>query len=115
MQRDEADDEALRSCNPLVLHTQLTENNSTSSELAKFEREDFKLRDHPTTRGIDWKSLPTLPDLLCGRIPGRESEKQITGVVNNIGLGAQFAAGGERVDVAANVRGLGREETGGRI
>src|SRR5205807_2722142 len=68
MQRDEADDEALRSCNPLVLHTQLMENNSTSSELAQFEREDFKLRDHPTTRGIDWKSLPTLPDLLCGRI-----------------------------------------------
>ena len=56
MQRDEFDDEALRCCTPLVLHTQLTENNSTSSELAQYEREDFKLRDHPTTRGIDWKS-----------------------------------------------------------
>ena len=109
MQRDEADDEALRSCNPLVLHTQLTENNSTSSELAQFEREDFKLRDHPTTRGIVWKSLPTLPDLLCGRIQGRESEKQITGFVNNIGLGAQFAAVGAKVYAAAKARGIGRE------
>ena len=97
MQRDEFDDEALLSCSPLVLHTQLTENNSTSSELAQFEREDFKLRDHPTTRGIDWKSLPTLSDLLCGRIKGRETTAQITGFVNNIGLGAQFAAVGAKV------------------
>src|SRR5499426_1550080 len=97
MQRDEFDDEALRCCAPLVLHTHLTENNSTSSELALYEREDFKLRDHPTTRGIDWKSLPTLSDLLCGRIKGRDSDSQITGFVNNIGLGAQFAAVGAKV------------------
>jgi alanine dehydrogenase len=109
MQRDEADDEALRTCSPLVLHTHLTENNSTSSELAEFEREDFKLRDHPTTRGIDWKSLPTLPDLLCGRIKSREKDDQITGFVNNIGLGAQFAAVGARVYAAAKIQGLGRE------
>ena len=109
MQRDEFDDEALLSCSPLVLHTQLTENNSTSSELAKFEREDFKLRDHPTTRAIDWKSLPTLPDLLCGRVKGRESAAQITGFVNNIGLGAQFAAVGKKVYDAAKAKGLGRE------
>ncbi len=109
MQRDEFDDEALLSCSLLVLHTQLTENNSTSSELAQFEREDFKLRDHPTTRGIDWKSLPTLSDLLCGRIKGREKDSQITGFVNNIGLGAQFAAVGAKVYAAAKAKGLGRE------
>jgi ornithine cyclodeaminase/alanine dehydrogenase-like protein (mu-crystallin family) len=109
MQRDEFDDEALRCCTPLVLHTQLTENNSTSSELAQYEREDFKLRDHPTTRGIDWKSLPTLSDLLCGRIKGRENAAQITGFVNNIGLGAQFAAVGAKVYAAAKAKGLGRE------
>ena len=48
MQRDEFDDEALMSCAPLVLHSQATENNVTSSALAHFERDDFKLRDHPT-------------------------------------------------------------------
>jgi alanine dehydrogenase len=109
MQRDEFDDEALRCCTPLVMHTQLTENNSTSTELAQFEREDFKLRDHPITRGIDWKSLPTLSDLLCGRIKGRDSDSQITGFVNNIGLGAQFAAVGAKVYAAAKAKGLGRE------
>ena len=67
------------------------------------------MRDHPKTRGIDWQSLPTLPDLLCGRIRGRESEQQITGFVNNIGLGAQFAAVGKKVYDAAKSKGLGRE------
>ena len=109
MQRDEFDDEALMSCRPLVLHTHATENNVTSSALAHFEGNDFKLRDHPITRGIDWKSLPTLPDLLCGRIKGREDDKQITGFVNNIGLGAQFAAVGKKVYDAAKAKGFGRE------
>lgn len=109
MQRDEFDDEALMSCRPLVLHTHTTENNVTSSALAHFEGDDFKLRDHPLTRGIDWKSLPTLPDLLCGRIKGREDDKQITGFVNNIGLGAQFAAVGKKVYDAAKAKGFGRE------
>src|SRR5262249_51635740 len=57
----------------------------------------------------DWKSLPTLSDLLCGRIKGRDSDSQITGFVNNIGLGAQFAAVGAKVYAAAKAKGLGRE------
>src|SRR5918999_645574 len=109
MQRDEFDDDALWSCNPLLLHTHATENNVTSSALAHFERDDFKLRDHPTDRGIDWKSLPTLPDLLAGRGAGRKRDDQITGFVNNIGLGAQFAAVGKKVYDAAKARGMGRE------
>ena len=109
MQRDEFDDEALLSCNPLVLHTHATETNVTSSALAHFERDDFKLRDHPKQRGIDWQALPTLPDLLAGRIKGRERDEQITGFVNNIGLGAQFAAVGKKVYDAAKIKGLGRE------
>jgi ornithine cyclodeaminase/alanine dehydrogenase-like protein (mu-crystallin family) len=109
MQRDEFDDEALLACKPLVLHTHATENNVTSSALAHFERDDFKLRDHPTDRAIDWKSLPTLPDLLAGKVKGRESDSQITGFVNNIGMGAQFAAVGKKVYDAAKAKGAGRE------
>jgi ornithine cyclodeaminase/alanine dehydrogenase-like protein (mu-crystallin family) len=109
MQRDEFDDEALLTCKPLVLHTHTTENNVTSSALAHFERDDFKLRDHPTQRGIDWQSLPTLPDLVCGRIRGRENDQQITGFVNNIGMGAQFAAVGKKIYDAARAKGAGHE------
>ena len=39
---------------------------------------------------------------------GRESDTQITGFVNNIGLGAQFAAVGAKVYAAAQAKGLGR-------
>jgi ornithine cyclodeaminase/alanine dehydrogenase-like protein (mu-crystallin family) len=109
MQRDEFDDEALLACNPLVLHTHATENNVTSAALAHFERDDFKLRDHPADRHIPWKSLPTLPELLVGKIKGRESDAQITGFVNNIGMGAQFAAVGKKVYDAAKAKGAGRE------
>jgi ornithine cyclodeaminase/alanine dehydrogenase-like protein (mu-crystallin family) len=109
MQRDEFDDEALLSCKPLVVHSHATENNVTSSALAHFERDDFQLRDHPTKRGIDWQTLPTLPDLLAGRVKGRESDEQITGFVNNIGVGAQFAAVGKKVYDAAKSKGVGRE------
>jgi len=109
MQRDEATDEALKRCEPLVLHTHLMEHNATSSLLKRFEKPGFELKDHPIKRGIDWKSLPTLADLVCGKIKTRERAEQITGFVNNIGLGAQFAAVGAKVYEAARARGLGRE------
>ena len=45
----------------------------------------------------------------AGRIKGRENAEQITGFVNNIGLGVQFAAVGAKVFEAAKEKGLGRE------
>ena len=109
MQRDEANDDALRRCNPLLVHTNLTENNSTSAELNRRAKAGFQFRDHPMARGIDWKALPTLPDLVAGKVKGRERSEQITGFVNNIGLGVQFAAVGAKVFEAAKAQGLGRE------
>lgn len=112
MQRDEADDDALRRCDRLFLHSRQLENNSTSSDLKRFAKPGFEIRDHPLQRGIDWDSLPTLPELVCGRVRGREQDSQITGFVNNIGLGAQFAAVGAKALEAARRLGLGREVPG---
>lgn len=109
MQRDEASDAALRRCNPLIVHTHLLENDATSADLRKYDRPGFELKDHPLKRGIDWKSLPTLPDLVVGRTPGRRSDAEITGFVNILGLGAQFAAVGAKVYEAARAQGAGRE------
>ena len=53
--------------------------------------------------------MPTLSELLVGRIKGRESDGQITGFVNNIGMGAQFAAVGKKVFDAAKAKGYGRD------
>lgn len=58
---------------------------------------------------FDFDSLPTLPDLITGKTPGRESPEQITCFLNNIGLGYQFAAAGAAVYRNARARGMGRE------
>jgi ornithine cyclodeaminase/alanine dehydrogenase-like protein (mu-crystallin family) len=58
---------------------------------------------------FDFGALPTLPDLITGKTPARESAGQITCFLNNIGLGYQFAAAGAVVYRNALARGLGRE------
>jgi ornithine cyclodeaminase/alanine dehydrogenase-like protein (mu-crystallin family) len=58
--------------------------------------------------GIDFKSLPTLPDLVLGRAR-RSSDAQVTCFMNNIGLGYQFAACGSVVYRKAKEQKLGHE------
>jgi alanine dehydrogenase len=58
---------------------------------------------------IDFKTLPTLPELICGRLGGRKSARDVTCFVNNIGLGYQFAAAGSLVYRKAKEVGLGHD------
>ncbi|HZN28969.1 MAG TPA: hypothetical protein VFB88_06370, partial [Xanthobacteraceae bacterium] len=58
---------------------------------------------------IDFKTLPTLPELVIGRVEGRRSDGEVTCFINNIGLGYQFAAAGSLVYRKAKERGLGQE------
>lgn len=58
---------------------------------------------------IDFKSLPTLPQLIAGHVKGRASDDQVTCFLNNIGLGFQFAAAGSVVYRKAKAQGLGRD------
>ena len=110
MQRDEAEDDAYEKSDVLVIHTHAMEHNFVSRDLVeRHDREGFEVRDHPIPRKIDWARLPTLGDLVARRIQGRTSDEQITCFVNNIGLGAQFAAVGARVYERARAQGLGRE------
>ncbi|MEE8074773.1 MAG: hypothetical protein V3T60_04015 [Candidatus Binatia bacterium] len=57
---------------------------------------------------IGSKKIDTLPDLLLGRVTGRDSEEQITATCNE-GTGVQFAAVALKVYEEAKARGLGRE------
>jgi alanine dehydrogenase len=59
--------------------------------------------------GIRWDEQPTLDQLVSGKVPGRQSEDEITCFNNNIGLGLQFGAVGAKVVEMAKERGLGRE------
>ena len=58
---------------------------------------------------IDFEKLPTLPELVVGRIAGRKSDDDVTCFINNIGLGYQFAAAGSVVYRKAKESGLGHE------
>jgi ornithine cyclodeaminase/alanine dehydrogenase-like protein (mu-crystallin family) len=59
--------------------------------------------------GVDFKTLPTLPELILGRVEGRASERDVTCFINNIGLGYQFAAAGSVVYRKAKESGLGHD------
>jgi alanine dehydrogenase len=58
---------------------------------------------------IDFKKLPTLPELILGRAEGRKSDSDVTCFINNIGLGYQFAAAGSLVYRKAKESGVGHE------
>ncbi len=58
---------------------------------------------------IDFKTLPTLPELILGRADGRKSDADVTCFINNIGLGYQFAVAGSIVYRKAKESGRGHE------
>jgi alanine dehydrogenase len=58
---------------------------------------------------IDFSKLPTLPDLIVGRAPGRRSDREVTCFINNLGLGYQFAAAGALLYRKAKESGAGRD------
>ena len=58
----------------------------------------------------DWHaSLPSLPQIICGRRDGRSDDAQVTCFLNNLGLGYQFAAAGYLVHRKAAEAGIGHE------
>jgi alanine dehydrogenase len=62
----------------------------------------------PEAGDIDFK-FPTLPDLIAGKLKGREREEDVTCFLNYLGLGYQFAAAGSVVYRKARERGMGHE------
>jgi alanine dehydrogenase len=71
--------------------------------------ERAKGRGWAVAEEIDFKNLPTLPQLIAGQVDGRKSAKEVTCFINNIGLGYQFAAIGALAHRNAKDRGLGHE------
>ena len=57
----------------------------------------------------DWSKYPEICDLIAGKVPGRNHDRQITFFFNNVGTGVQFAAMGYCAYKGAKARDLGRE------
>ena len=89
---------------------------SACDRIAVFNHADYVLAiaTHGLKRadGVGKKpspDLPTLPEIVAGRAPGRARADETTAFINNLGMGYQFAATGALVYAKARAAGLGRE------
>ncbi len=111
------DDETIRKADRVIVHTRkhAPENYVMGHGDEKIEMHDpidliqkGRPFDGPPPPPL-WLSAPELKELVAGRVPGRESEQEVTCFMNNIGVGVQFAALGSAVLAAARAKGVGRE------
>jgi len=80
---------------------------STTNNIADFKKVRGKGLD--INKNLDFESLPTLPELITGKVNGRTLPEQRTCFLNNLGLGYQFAVVGSVVYRKAKEQGLGKE------
>jgi ornithine cyclodeaminase/alanine dehydrogenase-like protein (mu-crystallin family) len=108
IKRPEIEMNALRRADRIVIH-----NNDEkpvhvlTQDLANAE--NAKDRGWNSVGELDFAKLPTLPEVIVGRVEGRQSDREITCFLNNIGLGYQFAAVGAAVIRKAKDGGFGHE------
>ncbi|MCH8916607.1 MAG: hypothetical protein IIC52_00965 [Proteobacteria bacterium] len=58
---------------------------------------------------LDFTKMPVLTDLIAGHAKGRQGADEVTCLINNFGLGIQFAAIGASVLDRAKEAGLGHQ------
>ena len=108
IKRPEIEPAAIRRADRLVIHTHhATPEHVTTKDLPVAEKAQGK--GWALAEEIDFSALDTLPDLVSGAAPGRESDEQVTCFINNLGLGYQFAAVGALLHRKAREAGAGRE------
>ncbi len=108
IKKPEIEPAAILASRRIVVHTHDTEPMLVVAKNAKF-REASKEAGWNAARKLDFKSFPTLPDLIAGRTIGRESDEEVTCFLNNLGLGYQFAAAGSVIYKRAKEQGAGHE------
>lgn len=109
----ELDQEAYNRCDLIVMHTHQLEPYHYMAN-GGLEEPPGLVKERKSYlpgvfKGIEWTRLPLLSDVILGKIPGRESDDQITCFNNNLGLGMQFAAVAQAVYKKAKEKGIGRE------
>jgi alanine dehydrogenase len=108
IKRPEIETAAVKRADRVVIHT----NDSRpihvlTKDLVVPEKADG--RGWEVAEEINFDKLPTLPDLIVGRIDGRKSDRDVTCFINNLGLGYQFAAAGSLLYRKAKENGAGRD------
>jgi ornithine cyclodeaminase/alanine dehydrogenase-like protein (mu-crystallin family) len=108
IKRPEIEPAAIKRAQRVVIHTHdASPMLVTPPGLAVPEREEGK--GWSLLKEIDFDNLPTLPELVAGKISGRAAPEHVTCFLNNIGMGYQFAAVGATVYGKAKALGRGHE------
>lgn len=108
IKRPEIEMAALRRADRIVVHSNDEKPiHVLTRELANAEK--AKDQGWNSVGELDFAKLPTLPELIVGRVPGRQSDREVTCFLNNLGMGYQFAAVGAAVIRKARDGGLGHE------
>lgn len=106
IKRPEVEPAAIQKCDRVFVHTHDGKPIHTlTKDLQLPENQENK--GWQIASGIDFATLPTLPQLIAGMKDGRQSDSEITCFLNNLGLGYQFAAAGSIVYIKAVEQGLG--------
>lgn len=92
LHRDEVPDEGYALMDKIVLHTHAKEVTVSSAKLPTWR--GTVLQDHPIHSALDWGGHPTIAEVVAGKAKGRLDAAERTAFINNLGLGAQFAAVG---------------------
>ena len=108
IKRPEVEPAAIRRADRVVVHTHDGKPIHTMSKGLELP-ENQENKGWQVASDIDFKSLPTLPEVIAGRVIGRTSATEITCFLNNLGLGYQFAAAGAVVYKRAKEQGIGHE------
>jgi alanine dehydrogenase len=108
IKKPEIEPDAIRAADKVAVHTHDTATMLIVAKGAKFQ-ENKKEAGWNAANALDFKAFPTLPDLIAGRVTGRDSDEQVTCFLNNLGLGYQFAAAGSVIYRRAREQGVGHE------
>ena len=109
IKKPELESAAILGADRVVVHTHDVKPIHTTTKGVTIPENDEAQKGWRNAQDVDFTSFPTLPQLIAGETPGRQSEREITCFLNNLGLGYQFAAVGALVYRRAQELGVGHE------
>jgi len=78
------------------------------TKIPEFGRGDYGRAELEDT-AADWRTKPELSEIMAGKAAGRTNEREVTCMLNHLGLGLQFSAAAARIYELAKAHRVGRE------
>jgi alanine dehydrogenase len=78
------------------------------TKVPEFGRGDYGRAELENT-AADWRDKPELSEIMARKVAGRQHDRDVTCMLNHLGLGLQFSAAAARIYELARASGLGKE------